>query len=165
MQTIDPIMPRRPLRPGHRLTPPVVSQRLQRPGRGRSIDGIKVAPVRPRPPSLQQPSARHEPPASQSFYRASVHPKTSGLKLPARRGPKGKHALITAGAAAILIGGSLVTQQPLGLALVILYGVIALVRRISSRTTFTLALIAFVVLLVSLLVIGGPKIISSTLAE
>lgn len=169
MQTIDPILPRKPLRPGHRLAPSTVSKRLQKPGTGKSIDGVTTVPARPslkpfQPLSTRQLPAHHEPSVKQ-------HPRytpglvTPGLKLPAQHRFNRKQTIVVLVAAAILIGGALVTHQPLGQPLIVLYGIVALIKRVSSQITFTLALGTFIITVVSLVIIGGPNIISVSFAE
>jgi hypothetical protein len=73
--------------------------------------------------------------------------------------------MVVLAAAVFLIGSALVMQQPLGQPLIVLYGVIALMKRISSRTTFILALGTFIITIASLLVIGEPNPITASFAE
>jgi len=170
MQTIDPILPRKPLRPGHRLAPTVVSQSLQKPRLTKSIDGVTAVPVRPyAKPSQSAPLHRQVPrreaPTKPRIYNASVRPVTTGLKLPIRHHVTKKQTIVILIAAVVLVGGALLTKQPLGQPLFILYGIVALTTRVSSRTTFMAALAAFIITIVSLVAIGGPNIISGSLAE
>lgn len=169
MQTIDPILPRKPLRPGHKLAPTVVSQSLRKPRPSKSIDGITMPahdyPRPPQPMSLQRRAMQREAPVKPRLHDLSVRPVTTGLKLPVRHHVTKKQTIVILIAAVVLIAGALITKQPLGQPLFILYGIVALITGVSSRTTFILALATFIIIIVSLVAIGGPNIISGSFAE
>jgi hypothetical protein len=87
------------------------------------------------------------------------------LKLPTRHRFNQKPAIVVLVAASILVGGALVTHQPLGQPLIVLYGVVTVMKRISSRTNFILALGTFIITIASLVAIGGSNAISASFAE
>lgn len=60
---------------------------------------------------------------------------------------------------------TILARQPLGLALVVGYGVFAFIRRVSSRMTFAVALITITLVPVSLLLFGGRNVVTSALAS
>ncbi len=180
MQTIDPIKPFRPQQRArrHHMPNPVSlpPSRPLRPRTGRSIDGLVPLPplsptvrqahppVRPLPPRQVAP-APAKPSADEPFaLRKTVHAAPSKLEMPSRLHLTKKRLAIGVACVALLVGLALVTQQSFGQLAVILYGLLAVIKKIPSRTTFVLALISLVLIPVTLAVFGGTNIVSSGLA-
>jgi len=106
-----------------------------------TIDSIK--PPSPKPPNPRQ--AGTTPRSQQSKAQAPL-PQTGArftkLRSTSKKKRSNRDILIALLVSPVLLGLSLASV--VGMAALGLYGVVAVVRRVSSRTSFTLALMAFV---------------------
>lgn len=93
----------------------------------RTIDGFK-----PRRPSIQHT----EPPITEQPAKRPVAQKQKKRKLPLN--------IFAIVMLVLVIGSTLTSYQPLAELVIILYGIIAIFRRIPSRITFALALATLV---------------------
>jgi hypothetical protein len=132
------------------IDPPKRPQQIPGPGsRRRSIDGVL-------PPNPSLRTASPSPPTNRAPVTPANHSRPV-LDLhkapPPRQRSRSKSVLLIAvqaiGFIALLVLGFLVRFAVIGQALIAIYAFAALVFRISSRTTFALAMIALFVVLVS----------------
>lgn len=182
MQTIEPIKPYpRPRRRSASIDfgPPPSPRELTTRRLPRPIDDI--LPQRPTPPRVPQTPmtpkppvpiertavAHHVPPPSFTEVTLATPSQAKVNSPPAKIRHKKKIKSIMIIAIIIIAGtvAALVTQLPLALWLIVLYGITTLVMQIPSRTTFLIALIVLATVPASLVIIGENNIISSALAS
>lgn len=174
MQRVDPFIPvrgqylnaytRRPYLASRREARSQVSTTAQRPlyGRGPSpqstIDGfVRASPATHRP--------KPEPVTPESPWRQSVESTAAAVPKPAKRVKRVLRIarvpfLIAAAISFVLLAQALVVGE----VAIALYALFAIVRHITSRTTFLLALASFVVIILSLGLEGGDSTVSDNFA-
>jgi hypothetical protein len=114
--------------------------------------------------SVSHPLPATEARAARMQFAAQTRP-SMGLRLPKRRHFGKKEVMLTLFVVIILIGGILVLHQSAGQLLVLLYGVVAVLKRIPARVTFICALVSLLLVPVSLAIFGGFNVISSAFAN